>query len=168
MEPSMKKGRILDMRSVLIVCTANICRSPMAMAQLREKVSQEGGENWCIESAGVWAFDGQPAAQNTQKVLELRGIDLSEHRSRQITGHMLNDFNLILTMEVGHKEALRAAFPESASKIFMLSEMVGEFSDIADPVGGSLSNFEDTYRDIDEILTTGFSKIRDLSLGTAE
>lgn len=156
------------MRSTLIVCTANICRSPMAMAQLLAKVSNTGGEYWRVESAGVWALDGRPAALNTQKILESRGIDLSEHRSRQVTGRMLEEFNLILTMELGHKEALRAAFPKSSSKIFMLSEMVDELSDIADPVGGSISDFEDTYRDIDDIIARGFEKIRDLAKGSVE
>ena len=149
------------MPSVLFVCTANVCRSPMAEALWRSRLAEEAG--WRVESAGTWALDGQLAARYAQQVLKGRGSDLSQHRSRVVDKELLESFNLILVMEQGHKEALRFEFPGVASRVYLLSEMVDESRDIHDPIGGSLLDFEDTAREIDRILEKGSEKIRRLA-----
>lgn len=146
------------MNSVLFICSANICRSPMAMGLLRSMV-EDSSDQWKIESSGVWDMGDQPAALNTQLVLQERGIDLNDHASHTITGTMLSEFNLVLVMEDIHKEVLKLAFPEYTDRIYMLSEMVGEFYDIVDPIGGSLADFEETALEMERILTEGFEKI---------
>ena len=110
------------MYSVLFVCSANICRSPMAMGLLRNRVKLEAGE-WKIHSAGVWALVDHPVDINVQFVLRERGIAELDHSSTQVTEDLLSDFNLILTMERNHKEALRIAFPKYRSRIYLLTEM---------------------------------------------
>ena len=66
------------MPSVLFVCTANRCRSPMAMAIFREKVNKDiAGASWRIESAGTWTQRGLPTLKVVHDVLAERGIDLS-------------------------------------------------------------------------------------------
>jgi protein-tyrosine-phosphatase len=134
----------------------------MAMALWRAKVSQSP-EEWRIESAGVWAPSGYPAAPNALKALEKRSLDLSGHLSRPVDRSLVSGFNLILTMERGQKEALRAAFTEIAPRVFLLSEMVGETADIVDPIGRPLSHFEHTAAEIDDILSQGYEKILKLS-----
>jgi protein-tyrosine phosphatase len=146
------------MHSVLFVCAANICRSPMAMGLFSVLVMQTASE-WQIDSAGVFAPAGYPAAQNTSAVLKERGYDLSLHRSSQITLDMMQTYNLILTMERSQKEALQIAFPEQARKVYLLTEMIGDNWEVVDPVGGSFSDFEDTAREIEYILTTGNERI---------
>ena len=150
------------MHSVMFVCTANICRSPMAMGLMR-KLVQASGSDWRVESSGTWAINGEPAAINTQKVLEARGIDIRSHRSRLITRELMRQFNLILTMERGHKEALSIEFPDLAGRVHLLSEMVGDVYDINDPIGGPLVDFQDTAKEIDQIFSDGFEKIEALS-----
>lgn len=130
----------------------------MAMGLMLARVMSEL-DGWQIESAGIWAQRGSPPAQYTLEVLQKRGIDLSGYRSRPITREMLRDFNLILTMERNHREALRSAFPQYNGKIFMLSEMIDKKSDIVDPVGGRLPDFEDTAREIESILDKGYERI---------
>ena len=149
------------MPSVLFVCTANICRSPMAMALLQERVGDS--PEWTIESAGTWSIQGQPAASNTQKVLAQRGIDIHNHRSRSVDRDLLRQFNLILTMEAGHKEALQVEFPEIAQRVYVLSEMIGESYNIHDPIGESIENFELTSEEFEQIFDIGFQKIADLA-----
>jgi len=151
------------MNSVLFICSANICRSPMAMGLLRSMV-EDSSDQWKIESSGVWDMGDQPAALNTQLVLEERGIDLNDHASRAVTSSNLSEFNLVLVMKNNHKEVLKLAFPEYTDRIYMLSEMVGEIFDIVDPIGRSLADFEETALEIERILTDGFEKISILAV----
>jgi len=146
------------MKSVIFICTANLCRSPMAMGLFQDKV-REGPEDWKIGSAGTWAVEGEPAMSFVQKLLLQKGIDLREHQSAQVTEELLGQYNLILTMERGHKEGLRIEFPAMAGRIFLLSEMIGQIFDIPDPVGGPLAEYEATLREINQLLTIGFDRI---------
>jgi len=134
------------------------------MGLLQEMVSEEQAE-WFIRSAGIWAENGHPPAQNTLLVLRDRGIDIGNYRSRRLTVDMLEANNLILTMERGQKEALKVAFPEYISRIYLLSEMVGKSGDIVDPIGQSLIDFEHTAQEISQILSQGIRRIRRLAEG---
>lgn len=133
----------------------------MAMGLFQKKVGSD--PDWRIESAGTWSIEGQPAASYTVEVLAQRGIDISDHRSRAVTGELLGQFNLILTMEEGHKEALRVEFPKIASRVYLLSEMVGEHYNIADPMGGPIEHFELTAQEFERIFENGFDKISELA-----
>jgi protein-tyrosine-phosphatase len=148
------------MPSVLFVCTANICRSPMAEAIFKSKVAgEENASGWRVESAGTWAPGGQPAAEFSRQVMQERGLDIHKHRSQSITGELMQAFDLILTMGKNHKEALRAEFPEFADKIYLLSEMVGYSHDIDDPIGRSKAEYQSTAQEIERLIDAGFEKI---------
>ena len=54
-------------------------------------------------------------------------------------------------------------FPQVADRVYMLSEMVGERMDIADPIGGPLEEYEETARELDLMLKQGFNRILQLS-----
>lgn len=153
------------MHSVLFVCTANICRSPLAMGLMQAKVGESDG--WRVESAGTWTVDGNPAAARTIQVLEGRGINLKDHHSRMITGELLAEFSLVLTMEHGQKEALKVEFPKLAKRIYLLSEMIGQKFEIEDPMGRSFQDFQETANEISKIIDQGFERIESLSEGTA-
>lgn len=119
--------------------------------------------SWQIASAGVYAQPGYPAAYFTLEVLNERGIELRDHRSKPVSPELMDRFNLVLTMEQGQKEALRLAFPQHARKIFLLSEMGGEYRDIVDPIGGVYVDYLDTAREIEAFLTRGFDRIHVLA-----
>ncbi len=147
--------------SVLIVCTANICRSPMAAAMLRARLQKERSDwqEWRVDSAGTWALDGETAAKNSRQVMAERGIDISDHRARSVTGEMLERYDLILTMEPNQKEALQVEFPSVADRVYLLSEMEGSQQSIEDPYGQKIEAYKETVEKIDKILARGMPRI---------
>jgi len=130
----------------------------MAMVIFRKMVRSQG-DQWKVESAGTWALKGLPAAPKTQILSKKNGEDLSSYRSRPVSKDLLNSFNLILTMEQGHKEALAIEFPESSQRTFTLSEMIDQNFDIPDPIGKSMEDFESTYKTIEQALSVGYERI---------
>ena len=157
------------MPSVLFVCTANVCRSPMASALFEDIASREfNDQGWLVESAGTWAVAGVPAAKNSRLAMNERGLDIEDHRSKTVTGELLSEFDLILTMERHHKESLSIEFPEISERVYALSEMVGQAYDIWDPIGGSLEEFKATADELENILIQGYEKIKRLAVEGSE
>ncbi len=154
------------MPSILFVCTANICRSPIATALMQRKLNKTVFPNerkWTVASAGTWARDGVPAPEISIGIMRELGLDLTVHRSRVVTAPILAESDLVLTMEQGHKEALRAEFTETSRRIYLLSEMIGFFQDIRDPYGGSEVDYQEAIREIFWFIELGFPKIIELA-----
>lgn len=149
------------MPAVVFVCTANVCRSPMAAAlfQARVRAAREDWEWWLVDSAGTWATEGQAASANSVKVMAARGLDISKHRSKEVSAAFLEMFDLVLTMEASHKEALRAEFPQLDGRVFLLSEMSGPALNVDDPYGLTQKDYEKTAQEIDAFLEAGFDEI---------
>jgi protein-tyrosine-phosphatase len=147
--------------AVLFVCTANICRSPMAEALFRAHLQTNRADwaDWRIESAGTWAHDGEPVSEYSRESLAKRGILLKNHLSKTITPEMIEQFDLILVMESGHKEALQVEFPRAGGKIFLLSEMQDQLLPVQDPYGGSLETYEKAAATIEAMIIKGFDRI---------
>ena len=138
----------------------------MAMAFLRKRLANTGNAaEWRVESAGTWAREGMPAAQQAQIVMSERGIDLSNHRSRCVNRAMLHSFDLILVMSRDHQEALSVEFPGIADRVYLLSEMVGKSYDVPDPIDSSLADVNDVARDIKTLIYQGFERITKLAGG---
>ena len=157
------------MPSVLFVCTANVCRSPMVSALFENIASREyNDQDWLIDSAGTWAVEGVPAANGSRLAMKERGLDIDKHRSQSVNRELLHKFDLILTMERHHKEALSIEFPEISGRIYVLSEMVGQAYDIWDPMGGSLEEFKATADELENILLNGYEKIKRLAVEGSE
>jgi protein-tyrosine phosphatase len=157
------------MPSILIICTANVCRSPMAEAILKQLlVERNMDEQWHVESAGTWAVDGRPPAFLSKYVMEQMGMDISSHKSQAITLRLLEKFDLFLTMEEEHKLWLAEQYREYSDRIFMLSEMVGEYADISDPVNGELSDYVETAFLLKKLLSDGLERIMYLASGEDE
>jgi protein-tyrosine-phosphatase len=147
------------MNTILFVCTANRYRSPIAAACFRAELLKRGEDkNWNVLSAGTWAMDGYPAMPAA--ILEARqlGLDIHEHHSRIITAEMLQESDLVVVMERGHKEALQVEFKAHRQKVVLLSEATeGNSYDIADPVTDPGST--DVGSQISRLIQAGFEKI---------
>ena len=149
------------MKSILFVCSANQCRSPMAEVMFKKLVRDKGEEeHWRVESAGVWAFQGAPATENAMQVMVERELDLSQHLSQPVNPTMLSRFDVIVVMTLEHKRALLQQYPAITNRVFLLRELGGEKGDFADPVGGTLDTYRDTADELEILLRRGYSSIK--------
>lgn len=156
------------MPAVLFVCTANMCRSPMAMILFQKRLQDaDVASEWQVESAGTWARDGEPAASGSRLAVEQFGLDLSAHLSRSVSLELLREFDLILTMTKSQQEALQVEFREVKDRVHMLTAMAGIAYDVPDPIGGRLSEFRESAGEIDGLLKRGFSRIVDAATANA-
>src|SRR5580704_4809032 len=127
------------MKTILFVCTGNICRSPMAEGIFRQ--AMKGRRDVRVVSAGIGAMDGQlPSPYAVQAVKEL-GIDISRQRSRQLTGELVQEADYIFGMTHSHVDTVFLLYPHAAEKTFLLREFDDTLDifekDISDPIGGS-------------------------------
>jgi len=138
--------------TILLVCTGNTCRSPMAAALARQMladrlgiaVDELGAAGLSVVSAGVMATAGAEATPEAVDALRGRGIDLSSHRSQPLTPAMIDEADLILGMTGSHVRAVREMAPKAADRVARLDES----ADIADPIGQNLSAYQDTAEQI--------------------
>lgn len=152
------------MPSILIVCTANQCRSPVGEALLQQLLTSEGDTvDWRVESAGTWATNGRSAHPDMRTAAEEVGLNLHDHRARNVDSVTLDNYDLILTMEQSHKEALQIEFPSIRGRVYLLSEMLGVTYDIPDPIGGPLDDYRTTIKELTRLFKFSLPRIRELT-----
>lgn len=144
---------------VLLVCSGNTCRSPMAMVLLQD-LWQQADPGWSlqVDSAGTGAFPGLSAADHALTAMKERGLDLSAHRSRPAPN--LQGYDLVLTMTRAHKDALVASQPNMAGRVFTLGEYAGTGQEVPDPFGGPLSAYQHTATAMEPMLRAVIQRIR--------
>jgi glycine hydroxymethyltransferase len=127
------------MKTVLFVCTGNVCRSPMAEGLFKQAVRGRGA--YRVISAGVGAVDGQRASDHAVTALRALGLDISNHRSRHLTAEVVAQADYIFGMTHSHVDAIMLLYPQAAEKTFLLREFDETLdayeNDISDPIGGS-------------------------------
>jgi len=149
----------MTVRRLLLVCSGNTCRSPMAAALLRslwEKAAP--GRELTVDSAGTGAYPGLPATEHAVTALKERSIDLSQHRSQAVV--RLDGYDLVLTMTRGHRDALRARFPGFTDRIFTLGEYAGTGEELPDPFGGPLTAYQQTVSALEAMLPAVIARIQ--------
>ncbi len=154
------------MKTVLIVCTGNLCRSPMAAALLRQRLAGLGLDGQVqVTSAGTWARPGLPAAQIARSLLGERGIPLEGHLSQPVTEAMLDAADLVIVMEEAHRRYLFHLSMKHLRKVFLLSELSGGADDVHDPASGTREDHVRTLVLIEKLLDAGMPRIlRELRL----
>lgn len=152
------------MANILIVCTANICRSPVVEALLRERLKQKGYGDWQVASAGTWALNGQPASHFSVEVLAERRLDISQHRSTSISPDLVTWADLVLCLATGHEEALKAEFPDQSHKVYLLSAMSGPAYSVHDPYGEPKPAYERMVEEVSRLVDDGLSRITELAM----
>jgi len=126
---------------VLIVCTGNICRSPIAAALLQQQVGPVDRSGISVTSAGVGALEGNPASQEMVVIGKEWGVDLTQHSACQVNQTIVDEADLILVMSWEYRNYLLEFDDHINEKIRLLGEFVGR-DNISDPYQLS----EDNYR----------------------
>ena len=144
---------------IMFVCTGNTCRSPMA-AVMATQLFAEAGLVAEVFSAGLYAINGQPASHNAISVMKESGLCLLSHRAAPVSGSILSEIMLVLTMTWSHREALQLRYPSAQNKIFTLAEFVGDSMNIADPYGGDLEEYRACAAQIKTVLIQVVEKFK--------
>lgn len=138
---------------ICVVCSGNICRSPMGEVVLREAFERAGlGDVVVVDSAGTGAWHlGDGADRRAVTALAAAGLDGRGHRARRIEEDWLSQRDLVLCADAGHLRAMRRMGQDHAADIRMLREFdpqAGHDLDLADPYYGGPADFEECLRQI--------------------
>lgn len=129
------------MKNILILCTGNICRSPMAEGLFR---AQYAKDQYNITSAGLAAMVGSaPAPFACEIMLEKKNIDISAHRAKQVTNKCLLESDMIFVMDQHQKKNIEFHLSVLYGRVFRLGQW-SQF-DIIDPYKRSKKTFEQTF-----------------------
>lgn len=157
---------------VLMVCTGNTCRSPMAAA-LFKQMATERGIMVEVDSAGLMAATGDPVTEHARQALEEFELDLTKHLSSPVDFQNLDSYDLILTMTGGHKWQILQIRDDLVDRVFVLREMAHNIRqesgnqkenktkdnnvafafDLSDPYGQSLQAYRQTAAELVKTIT---------------
>jgi len=139
---------------ILVVCTGNICRSPMALGMLRHLIPQRFKDIVTVSSAGTEALHGNQPTAFAMQAMKHYGIDISDHRARSLNRSMVAEADLILAMEQYHLKIIRRMQLFGTGKAHLLSRFDNSRKpyDIQDPVGGGLDLYVESATRIHDCL----------------
>jgi protein-tyrosine phosphatase len=166
-EGAISRGLIEESayRLILMVCTGNTCRSPMAETMARELIARKAGvkpedlervSGLRIVSAGTGAAKGQDMTASARQVLEEMGFRPGRHASAPLGFALLEEADQIYVMTGGHREQILDWSPESASKVYLLDP---SGRDVEDPIWGDAEVYRDCAMHIRRCIETRMSEI---------
>jgi protein-tyrosine phosphatase len=125
------------MTSILVVCTGNICRSPIAEGFLRNAlVARFGDDAPSVSSAGTWGVEGSSATPEAVAAAAERGADIGDHVARRFSAIVPLDADLVIVMAAEHRESLAHA-DGVGNRVFTLKELVRLLESLPPAADGS-------------------------------
>lgn len=113
------------MTAVIVVCTGNVCRSPIAEGLVRRATEHRAvSVPITVSSAGTAGWEGSPATPEAVEAAAERGVDISGHIATRLRPGMAADADLVLCMAVEHRDQIARDEPEAADRTFTLKELV--------------------------------------------
>jgi protein-tyrosine-phosphatase len=136
-----------------MVCTGNICRSPLAEYLMRAELDRIGVDDAVVTSAGTGAWEGSPASEGAYLVGLERDVDLSAHRGRLLTRDVVKEADVIFTM--ARHQRVRVEELGGKGRVHVLGEYagrVGEEAEVGDPFGADLEVYRATFDQLDALV----------------
>lgn len=147
---------------VLLVCTGNTCRSPMAAGLAKKLLAERIGcgvdeladRGVAVSSAGTAGGSGR-AAVHAIAVMRRRGVDLADHRSSALTADLMRGSDYVFAMTASHYDAILRLAPGVEDRLKMLLKD----EDVQDPIGGTEEDYEACARTIERGLSARLEEI---------
>lgn len=139
--------------SILVICTGNICRSPMAEYFFKKKLT-----DFTVASAGLKAVVNEAADKMAIEVSFKNGLDISGHVGCQLTTRIAKEYDILLVMEQKHIELISEMAPELRGKTMLLGHWLDK-KEIPDPYGKSEAAFDHVFRLIERSCVSWIEKL---------
>ena len=145
-------------KDVLIVCHANVCRSPTAAQLFRARLGEHApARRSAFHSAGLRAQEGADMDPVMQRLLAERGVAVDAHRARRLTRSLVRSADLVLVTERRQVWAVEHMEPTARGKVYALGNW--ENSDVADPHGLDEGAYRDSIELMDRLVKGWLSRI---------
>ncbi len=149
---------------ILLVCTGNTCRSPMAEVMCRKMIADRlgctdaelGDHGVMVMSAGLSAMMGARPTAEAVDVMARMGLQLADHESQPLTTQLVRHADIIWTMTRSHRQAIVSQWPEAAARTVVLAT---DQADVADPIGGPLEYYQQCAEQIKMLLAERVRKL---------
>ena len=148
------------MTRVLLVCTGNICRSPLAEVIMRGELEQRAIDEVHVMSAGTGAWEGAPASEGAYLIALEHGLDLSGHCAQLVTRDLVRRADVVLTMARHHLARVLELGGEHQT--YLLAEYAGHTGpdvDVSDPFGSDLDVYRETFERLDELVRKAVDRL---------
>ncbi len=144
------------MKTILFLCTGNVCRSPMAEGLFRHAIKGRG--EFRVLSAGLGAIDGQPPTHHSVTAMRELGLNISAQRSNALTAEMVRSADYIFGMTHSHVDTVLLLYPSAVEKTFLLREFDDTLEpyekDISDPIGSPYDVYVECRDQIEQGIVT--------------